>query len=355
MSDSAVLQRRENSSHKTFSNYEKLILVGWIISRDSFHLNITSKKFSEFIWMAFREIVSSSWLTRFCKRHFLSFKIASNVHSLELTEKVILESIQFLNFVKSLKIPADKRIIIDKTLLQSNPQKVYHIAPTGKNRPRRIGPKPGTVDVVYTYLKGNGTHSKFYIQISDSSIECDIINPELGTIQYIPLKFPRRGERGVFLFFQYLIEQKELTSNDLLIFDGEKSFTTDLVLDLLYSHNITILVFPSALHELLNPCDNNFHNCFKQLYYSKLTDLSSDKISHLERIEIACDSYLSIKETSVINMFHRCGIVENFCSTTVVNNLVSERNYWSNEQKFEEELQLFLSWAQQNNYDYSVK
>ena len=122
-------------------------------------MSTTSKKFFEFIWDAFEELVSPSWLTRFCKRYDLSLKICSNVSSRELTNNVFSESVEFLNYVKFLNFPPHKIIVIDKTSLRANPRKVFHLAPTGKNKLRHIVPKPGTVDIIYIYLKGDGYHS----------------------------------------------------------------------------------------------------------------------------------------------------------------------------------------------------
>jgi hypothetical protein len=91
----------------------------------------------------------------------------------------------------------------------------------------------------------------------------------------------RPGERSMLAYCRYMIDIAQfIQDGDMLIFDGEKSFTTDAVQNFLSSRGVMPFVFrPSCLHQFLNPCDNNFHSLFKMSYYRLISHENFRQIS----------------------------------------------------------------------------
>lgn len=152
-------------------------------------------------------------------------------------------------------------------------------------------------------------------------------------VDYVPImvdprtrKNIRPGERGMLAYLQYMIyEAKFLRRGDMLLFDGESSFKTPTVQECLLNHGIYMFVIsPSALHQLLNPCDNNFHSLFKLKYYRILSQQNSTFFSPTEKFKMAKQSYDDIGVVVVARLFERCGLVGTGDKESIVYNLIFE-------------------------------
>ena len=97
-------------------------------------------------------------------------------------------------------------ITIDKTSLYNLKLLQKQIAPKGKSHPRRLHPSLGTVDIVYSFLRGDGEHPFFYVETTNPPAFFHNFPPSKGKIVVLPKKTNRRGEVGFSLFLDYLIE-----------------------------------------------------------------------------------------------------------------------------------------------------
>jgi len=108
-------------------------------------------------------------------------------------------------------------------------------------------------------------------------------------------------------YLKRVIARGTLVAGNVLLIDNEGSFKTEWVQDLMESHRITPLYFPPYLGSIMNPCDNSFHAIFKQAFRKLLVSKTSVTIE--EKIELAHQTYLSIKDESIVNLFHHVGIL----------------------------------------------
>ena len=135
----------------------------------------------------------------------------------------------------------------------------------------------------------------------------------------------------MLLFLDFAIKEQEICPHNLLLFDAESSFATEACIDLYNDLGVTYKNFPSALHQLLDPCGNNFHAAFKEYFYSKISGLSDSNLTHVKRIQIASESYFKVSTESVKKMFYHCGIIGNRDIKELVNSLVDEHsNHFKN-------------------------
>jgi len=182
----------------------------------------------------------------------------------------------------------------------------------GRSKPRKLTPTRGEAHIVYTALRGDGSRCPFYVQTNNRHLA--LSQPGLnqtarGFLGYVPRSFKRPGEAGFKKYLEYLIQHKVLKPRSLLIFDGEKAFTTPLIQQFMRKHKIyPFPIRPSLLHQLLNPCDNSFHSVLKAKYNQEISDRSSDIISIAEKMRIAESCYYGISKESVVDMFKKCGI-----------------------------------------------
>ena len=120
-------------------------------------------------------------------------------------------------------------------------------------------------------------------------------------------KTDRKGERMMLAYLEWAIARGALVAGDVLLMDNEGSFKTEWVRDLMESHGITPLYFPPYLGSIMNPCDNSFHANFKQAFQKLLVTKTS--VSTEEKIKLAHQAYMSIKDDSIVNMFRHVGIL----------------------------------------------
>jgi hypothetical protein len=179
-------------------------------------------------------------------------------------------------------------------------------------------------------------------------------------ICYVPeLKAPGKsrnispGERATLAYLRYMIiEKKFLSYGDVLIIDGETALCTEAVQLYLSEYGISPFVLPSALHQLLNPCDNSFHSLFKQRYYRLISNLNNGAMNLKEKFHLAKQCFHEISEESVRNMFSRCGLIPStFNTRTIINSLMSEgiKSLDKNGQHHKLCLLSYLKWCKHNS------
>jgi hypothetical protein len=342
------------------------IIAGWVIYRDLTHESSTSDSFKDFVSSAFGVSVSVSYLTRFMNRNRLSLKLPSNASHKELNEEEISEAVDYLTnlneFVSLNDISASQVIALDKTsLFNSLPHKyIRHISPRGKNKPRKATPTRGASHVCYTALRADGTKLPFYVETSDRNLilgNSENILGDDGFVAFVAKNQRRRGEFGFLCFLEYMYINNHLHRGDVLIFDGEKTFVTDLITEFFLKHGIFYFpIRPSVLHALLNPCDNAFHSRFKLSFNRKISRMAV--ITYEEKFKLARDCYNEISKTSVRSWFKLCGIWSDTRGIkmdfeAIVLNLLNEGMKYlkkSNNRGFHQrKLQVFLNWCLKNN------
>lgn len=189
--------------------------------------------------------------------------------------------------------------------------------------------------------------------MSDNTIPDDLFLGCVGKVQYLPLKCPKRGEKGMNLFWEYIMSENEIDENDCMCFDQEKAFVTQSNTELMNNIGITYLIFPKELHELLSPADNNFHGAFKSIFYTNISSLSTSQLSHVKRLQIAALAYSKITDESVRNMFKHCGLTSGEDPNMVLDRLVNENQYYASDAdhiKFDRQISVFLKWADEHAY-----
>lgn len=96
--------------------------------------------------------MSSSFISKFMNRHFLSLKLVGNasINETNQREAAIQESVDWLESVSSFatrnKLPPRKIKAIDKTYLTTSPWHKYvrHIGPRGSTKSRKVTSERGT-------------------------------------------------------------------------------------------------------------------------------------------------------------------------------------------------------------------
>ncbi len=320
-------QRKKWERRRKFTDKDEKIFAGWVVCRDLTNESSTTQKFSSFIFEYFNLKISPSYITNFMYRHHLSLKLVGNCHVSEAQESIIKEGEKFLlefqRMVQMYNITTDKIIALDKTYLMTSPwhKKIRHLSPTGTNKPRKVTPSRGAAHEIWTTLRADGVKGPFFVQSKDQSL-LNIFedqDPHEAYISIIPSdslenktkkQYSRPAEKGMVLYLYYMIRiVKFFTPGTLIVSDGEKCFQTPLVQQILANHKIYFIVIkPSVLHQLMNPCDNNFHSCFKLGYYRKISNYEEGSISLKEKFHLAKKSYEEISETSVARMFIHCGL-----------------------------------------------
>ena len=216
---------------------------------------------------------------------------------------------------------------------------------------------------IWTTLSGSGKVGPFFVRTKESKLaDMDIFEEDEGFICFVPVLRAKgktndiaSGERATLAYLRYMIyEKKFLSAGDLLIIDGESSLFTQVVQEYLYEHKIYPFVLPSALHQLLNPCDNSFHSIFKQRYYRLISNMNRD-IDIRDKFHLAKQCYDEISETSVSNMFIRCGLIPSEVDNrTKVTSLMCEgiKSLDRHDQHHKKCLLSFLKWCQNNDLLY---
>lgn len=373
MSAEAIYNRLKRKAHNKFTPEEEKIIAGWIVCKDLTQESSTTEKFSEFVLTYFGKEVSASFITRFMRRNHLSLKLVGRAHQAERSQDTFDAGVRFFDafraIVEKYKVKPQQIHCIDKTYLQTSPYHKYvkHITIKGQAKPRKITCDRGAVSEIWTTLRSDGKKAPFFVQTKESKIaNMQIFGPDDDAhisflerqINPVTKKDVRPGERGCLLYFDYMINTVQFfKKGDYVLFDGEKSFQTSLVRNLLAENGInTLLIEPTVLHQLINPCDNHFHSLFKLSYYRKISNGNFSNISIKEKLNLAKQSYEEINEEDVQNMFKRCGLAENeLDSADVLSNLMFEgMGYTRGENKkvHSNQLQSFLQWCEDNDLNH---
>ncbi len=124
-------------------------------------------------------------------------------------------------------------------------------------------------------------------------------------------KDQRPAERGMLAYLYFMVNiSGYLSPGDYLLFDGEASFRTEAVLELMRKYSLHPLVIePSQLHQFLSPCDNHFHSIFKLSYYRAVSKETTSILSNEKKILLAFQCYQAIGHESIISMFQKCGLL----------------------------------------------
>lgn len=193
-------------------------------------------------------------------------------------------------------------------------------------------------------------------------------NDENARICFIPAEGPvnekrkgkkvyvRPAEKGMLLYLNYMINvARFFKRRTLLICDGERCFRTPLVNSFLEENGIFMMVItPSVLHQLINPCDNDFHSVFKSKFYRVISNRNEPTISVKEKLLLAKDCYENISSLSIKNMFVKCGLTDlDENKTDVLAKLVSEgiKCLGKNEEYHRKNLICYLKWCVENHHE----
>jgi hypothetical protein len=141
---------------------------------------------------------------------------------------------------------------------------------------------------------------------------------------------------------------------DVLLVDGEKALMTPYVQRYLEDFGIIPFVFPSAVHQLLNPCDNSFHSVMKMSYYRMVSNTNSI-IDLKMKFRMALTAYESIGSDIVTSMFGKCGLIPTAeDKLTIAKTLLCEglTTLDANDQKHKKALLKYLIWCRENDRYY---
>lgn len=165
------------------------------------------------------------------------------------------------------------------------------------------------------------------------------------------------GERGCLAYLQYMIDEAGyLKSGDLLLHDGEAALATESVQQYLSLRGVHSFTIPSALHQFLSPCDNNFHSLLKLSYYRLLSNGNYKEIDIKEKLELARQCYDGIESDVIESLFEHCGLVGSQDKRSLVSKLMCEGlTLLGNRREFHRRnLVAFLRWVKYNNLDSSL-
>lgn len=215
----------------------------------------------------------------------------------------------------------------------------------------RESPNLGSPDIVYSFLRADGQHPFLYIQTSDPNTPLDIFPKSAGKVVYLPSKMKKRGEEGFKLFLHTLVNQKLLFENDVIFSDGERSFKTVDITARFEALGIKHITFPSNLHHLLNPCDNNYHSILQRRYYQNLSNSTSTKLCHSEKLMKALYAHNSISNDTIISLFRHCGLTSPLSAERIVYQLTNESIYEKEGlQNRKQQIECYNKWATEQKY-----
>lgn len=200
----------------------------------------------------------------------------------------------------------------------------------------------------YTLLIGNGTLGPLFLETRQPFK--DDFELRDCRIEYVkPTKNKnkdRRGEEGVIAFLEFQKNMKTYSKGDILITDNERAFDTELILDLLEDMGVEKLNFPLGLGHLMNPCDNEFQSEDKSRYYNIIAGLNIMEMDLKKKCEAIHGAYYGGKEESIINYFHKCGILGNEDPEEIAKKLLGESIYGSPkfQEEHEEQIEAYHNW-----------
>lgn len=210
-------------------------------------------------------------------------------------------------------------------------------------------------------MAANGEKGPFFVRtknpkLAHSDLFSDVDDAYLS---YVPKlldgnkKDMAPAERGMYAYLFYMAKiARFLKEGDVLLFDGEASFRTAGVRQLMNECGIIpIVIEPSSLHQLLSPSDNNFHSLLKISYFRLLSNENRSAITEEEKLKLVYKCYHAIEPSSIISMFRRCGLLPSDESLeSVVLKLMSEGiTVIGKSQLHRANLRKFLGWCLNTN------
>lgn len=168
-------------------------------------------------------------------------------------------------------------------------------------------------------MSGDGSKGPFYVRTKDPRLASSTVfaNSSDAYLSYVPVirdsnnRDMAPAERGMLAYLFYMVYVAGyLKRGDVLLFDGEASFRTPGVKQLMAECGIVPLVIePPCLHQLLSPADNHFHSILKLSYYRLLSNQNLSSISEEEKLKLVHECYNAIDDVSVTSMFRKCGLL----------------------------------------------
>lgn len=145
-------------------------------------------------------------------------------------------------------------------------------------------------------------------------------------------------------------ESQFLSPGDILIHDAEPALCTPTVEEYLRNHGIQAFVLPTALHQFLSPCDNNFHSIFKLAYYRLVSEGCYTSINIEEKLVLAKMCYDQISSDVISSLFVTCGLVGTEDKHGLVSRLMCEglKLLGHRDSFHKNNLVSFLSWCLEN-------
>lgn len=228
---------------------------------------------------------------------------------------------------------------------------------------------------IWTTLAADGSRGPFYVSTKSEKVaEMRIFeNDPSAKVALVPvIKHPTLkmnvapGERGCLAYLQYMINEAQyMKTGDILLHDGEAALDTESVQQYLSLHGIYAFTIPSALHQFLSPCDNNFHSLLKLSYYRLISNGNYKEIGIAEKLELARQCYDGIGSDVIASLFEHCGLVGSLDKRSLVSKLMCEGlTLLGNRKDFHRRnLVAFLRWVKYNNlgptlcqfdFDYSL-
>jgi hypothetical protein len=175
------------------------------------------------------------------------------------------------------------------------------------------------VHEIWTTLAANGDKGPFFVRTKNPKLVDSRVfdGQDDAYLSYVPIlrdaskKDMAPAERGMYAYLFYMVNiARFIKEGDVLLFDGEASFRTPGVRQLMTEFGVVPLVIePSSLHQLLSPADNSFHSLFKLSYFHLLSNENRSSITEEEKLQLAYKCYHAIDSDSIISMFRRCGLL----------------------------------------------
>ncbi len=211
-------------------------------------------------------------------------------------------------------------------------------------RLKKIQPKRGEKDTVFTLIVGDGRVGPFFFVTKNKKIPTNVIPSNDSKITVIG-NVARRGERTTLAFLEDAVRRGTLEPGDLLLSDNEGALKTEEVQYFLRSHHIDFDYFPVYMGSLMNPCDNSFHSVFKHNLHQLLSEKMDCSIG--EKVKLCYDAYKMISEDSIRNMYSHVGLRGRDPKRTVENLLLEGCHLTPKWKKAHmDDLHLFQHWKQ---------
>ena len=144
-----------------------------------------------------------------------------------------------------------RQSISNKLAYKAGCDRIFSFFNLCSGHPRRKGFDIGSLDIVYTFLRGDGSHPFFYVETRDPMVPQDLFLADMGHVEFIcgGKGVECHGELGAFKFFSYLISTHRLSpKKDILISNAERAFKTPLIRDTLVTLGVSHFELTPPLH-----------------------------------------------------------------------------------------------------------